>query len=457
MKLSVVILAAGQGTRMRSALPKVLHPLGGKPLLEHVIEVARRLNPETIHVVYGHGGEQVPDALAGVPVDWVEQAEQLGTGHAVDQVMPRIADDCVVLVLYGDVPLITPATLAPMVEQARHNKLSVLTAKLDNPLGYGRIVRGANGRLVDIVEQKDASEEQLRIREINTGFLAVPAALLRDWLSRLDNRNAQGEYYLTDIVAMAVDDGIEVASTRAESVDEILGVNDRVQLAHLERVYQRQQAEVLMRSGVTVADPARFDLRGELTAGSDSFIDINVLFEGSVTLGARVRIGPNCVIRDASLGDEVEVLANCVIDDARIGRACRIGPFARIRPATELGERVHVGNFVEVKKSRIANGSKINHLSYIGDTHMGSGVNVGAGTITCNYDGANKHLTEIGDDVFVGSDTQLVAPVKVGDGATIGAGTTVTRDVPPGQLTLSRAPQKTVEGWRRPVKKPPQK
>ncbi len=440
---------------MRSAVPKVLHLLGGKPLLAHVIGAAVQLRPDSIHVVYGHGGDQVCEALAEAPVEWVEQAEQLGTGHAVDQVMPRIGDDCVVLVLYGDVPLITPVTLALMVEQAQQHKLAVLTAKLDNPFGYGRIVRGANGKLVDIVEQKDASDEQLRISEVNTGFLAAPSALLRDWLTRLDNRNAQGEYYLTDIVAMAVDDGVEVESTRAENVDEILGVNDRVQLAHLERVYQRRQAEALMRAGVTLADPARFDLRGELTAGNDSFIDINVLFEGTVRLGVRVRIGPNCVIKDAALGDDVEVLANSVIDDARIGRGSRIGPFARIRPATELGEQVHVGNFVEVKKSRVADRSKINHLSYIGDTHMGSGVNVGAGTITCNYDGANKHLTEIGDDVFVGSDTQLVAPVKVGDGATIGAGTTITRDVPPGQLALSRSPQKMIEGWTRPVKKKP--
>jgi bifunctional UDP-N-acetylglucosamine pyrophosphorylase/glucosamine-1-phosphate N-acetyltransferase len=442
---------------MRSVVPKVLHLLGGKPLLAHVIDAARQLKPESIHVVYGHGGDQVREALADAPVEWVEQSEQLGTGHAVDQVMPLIGDDGVVLVLYGDVPLVAPATLMRMVEQAGRDTLAVLAAKLDNPFGYGRIVRGANGKLVDIVEQKDASEEQLRIKEVNTGFLAVPAVLLRDWLTRLDNRNAQGEYYLTDIVAMAVDDGVDVDSIRADNIDEILGVNDRVQLAHLERVYQRRQAEALMRSGVTLADPARFDLRGELTAGNDSFIDINVVFEGSVALGLRVRIGPNCMIRNASLGDDVEVLANSVIDDAAIGRACRIGPFARIRPETELGEGVHVGNFVELKKSRVAAGSKINHLSYIGDTHMGSGVNVGAGTITCNYDGANKHLTEIGNDVFIGSDTQLVAPVKVGDGATIGAGTTITRDVPPGELTLSRSPQKTIEGWTRPVKnKPPQ-
>lgn len=455
MKLSIVILAAGQGTRMRSALPKVLHPLGGKPLLAHVIDAARQFRPDTIYVVYGHEGQRVRETLADAPVEWVEQAEQAGTGHAVDQAMPLIDDDSVVLVLYGDVPLIARATLMPLVEQARADALSVLTAEPDDPCGYGRIVRGASGKLVDIVEQKDAGDEQLRIREINTGFLAAPAARLRDWLARLDNRNAQGEYYLTDIVALAVADGVEVDSVRAENIDEILGVNDRVQLAHLERVFQRQQAERLMRAGVTLADPTRFDQRGALTAGRDSFIDVNVLFEGIVSLGSGVRIGPNCFIRDAVLGDNVEVFANTVIDHARIGRACRIGPFARIRPETELGDEVHVGNYVEVKKSRIADRSKINHLSYIGDTHMGSGVNVGAGTITCNYDGANKHLTEIGNDVFIGSDTQLVAPVAVGDGATIGAGTTVTRDVPPGKLTLSRSAQKTVEGWTRPVKKTP--
>jgi bifunctional UDP-N-acetylglucosamine pyrophosphorylase/glucosamine-1-phosphate N-acetyltransferase len=425
MKLSVVILAAGQGTRMRSVLPKVLHPLGGRPLLAHVIDTARELKPDSIHVVFGHGGDQVREALADAPVEWVEQADQLGTGHAVDQVMPRVADDCVVLVLYGDVPLITAATLAPMVDQAGQGKLSVLTAKLDNPFGYGRIIRSANGRLVDIVEQKDAGDEQLRIREINTGFLAAPAGLLRGWLQKLDNRNAQGEYYLTDIVGMAVDDDVPVESVTAADTDEILGVNDRVQLAHLERVYQRRLAEALMRAGVSLADPARFDQRGELEAGSDSFIDVNVVFEGKVRLGERVKIGPNCFIRNATLGDDVEVFANTVIDDARIGSACRIGPFARIRPET------------------------------IGDTRMGAGVNIGAGTITCNYDGANKHVTDIGNDVFVGSDTQLVAPVRVGDGATIGAGTTVTRDVPAGQLTLSRCPQKSIEGWSRPVKKKP--
>lgn len=453
MNLSVIILAAGQGTRMRSTLPKVLHPLGGKPLLAHVIDTAGALGAGAVYVVYGHGGEQVREALPDARVTWVEQADQLGTGHAVDQVMPLIGDDQVALVLYGDVPLITAAAVAPMIEQAAEGALSVLTAKLDDPTGYGRIIRSANGHVVDIVEQKDAGAEQLRIREINTGFMAVPAKLLRGWLTRLDNRNAQGEYYLTDIIAMAVDDGVPVKSTQATDTDEVLGVNDRVQLAHLERVCQRRRAEVLMRAGVTLADPARLDVRGDVQAGIDTFIDVNAVFEGAVVLGEGVRIGPNCVIRDATLGDGVEVFANSVIDSAHIGRACRIGPFARIRPDTELAEHVHIGNFVEVKKSRIAAGSKVNHLSYIGDTHMGATVNVGAGTITCNYDGASKHLTEIGDNVFIGSDTQLVAPVKVGNGATIGAGTTVTRDVPPDKLTLSRSPQKTVEGWSRPVKK----
>jgi len=438
---------------MRSGLPKVLHPIGGTPLLRHVINTASQLKPDRIQVVYGHGGARVREALADVDVVWTEQAEQLGTGHAVDQVMPDISDDSAVLVLYGDVPLIRPETLQPMVEQARNGMLSVLTAVLDNPFGYGRMLRDDNGRLTRIVEHKDASEEQLQINEINTGFLAAPAGLLRGWLSKLDNSNVQGEYYLTDIIAMAVNDGIQVESASAADEFEILGVNDRVQLAGLERAYQDRQAEQLMRNGVTLADPGRIDIRGELITGNDCTIDVNAIFEGKVKLGDGVSIGPNCVISNSRIGDGTRVFANCVIEDARIGGSSRIGPFARIRPETELDERVHIGNFVEVKKSKIATGSKVNHLSYIGDTHMGSGVNIGAGTITCNYDGANKHLTEIGNDVFIGSDTQLVAPVKVGDGATIGAGTTVTREVPAGELTLSRSPQKTVDGWRRPVKK----
>jgi len=452
MSLSIIILAAGQGTRMRSALPKVLHPLGGMPLLQHVIRTAQTLSPDRIAVVYGHGGEQVKGALSHEPVDWILQDQQLGTGHAVDQAMPSVRDEDTVLVLYGDVPLIQSDTLTALVEKAGAGQLAVLTAELDNPQGYGRMLRDDEGQLIGIVEQKDASEAQLAIREINSGFLAAPADLLRDWLQRLDNSNAQGEYYLTDIIAMAAGDGVVVESTGAEFEYEILGVNDRVQLAQLERIWQRQQAETLMRDGVSLADPARFDLRGNISAGKDCCIDINVVLEGKVTLGERVSIGPGCVIKNATIGDDVDIFAHCVIEDGVIGAACRIGPFARIRPETTLAEQVHIGNFVEIKKSTVARGSKINHLSYIGDTCMGSGVNVGAGTITCNYDGAYKHLTEIGNNVFIGSDTQLVAPVKVGDGATIGAGTTITRDVPDNELTLSRSKQQTITGWKRPVK-----
>jgi len=452
MSLSIIILAAGQGTRMRSALPKVLHPLGGSPLLEHVIRTARELNPGRIAVVYGHGGEQVREKLAEASVDWVLQDKQLGTGHAVDQAMPSVNDDDTVLVLYGDVPLIQTGTLSALVEKANAGQLAVLTAALDNPQGYGRMLRDDKGNLVGIVEQKDASEEQLAIREINSGFLAAPAGRLRSWLQRLDNSNAQGEYYLTDVIAMAAADGVAVESAGAAYEYEILGVNDRVQLAQLERIWQRCQAESLMRNGVTLADPARLDIRGDVSAGTDCSIDINVVLEGKVTLGERVSIGPGCVIKNATIGDDVEIFAHCVIEDGDIGSGCRIGPFARIRPETKLAEQVHVGNFVEIKKSTVARGSKINHLSYIGDTNMGSGVNIGAGTITCNYDGAYKHLTEIGNNVFVGSDTQLVAPVKVGDGATIGAGSTITSNVPENELTLSRSRQQTVTGWKRPVK-----
>jgi len=453
MSLSVVILAAGQGTRMRSALPKVLHPLGGFPLLQHVIRVAQQLEPSSIHVVYGHGGERVREMLGHEVVNWVLQDQQLGTGHAVDQVMPLVRDNDTLLVLYGDVPLIRAETLRHLVAQAENGDLSVLTATLEDPQGYGRMIRDADGKLAGIVEQKDASEEQLNIREINTGFLAAPANRLRSWLDQLDNRNAQQEYYLTDVIAMAVADGVAVTSISAENQHEILGVNDRVQLATLERVYQRSQAERLMRSGVTLADPGRFDVRGDISTGQDCFIDTNVILVGSIKIGNNVEIGSNCLIINAIIGDDVEILSHCVIDDAEIGAASRIGPFARIRPETRLADHVHVGNFVEIKKSSVDCGSKINHLSYIGDTSMGSKVNVGAGTITCNYDGANKHLTEIGDGVFIGSDTQLVAPVKVGDGATIGAGSTITREVPSGELVLSRSPQQVRPGWKRPVKK----
>lgn len=453
MSLSVVILAAGQGTRMRSNLPKVLHPIGGQPLLQHVINKARSLQPDSIHVVYGHGGEAVQQGLKHENVLWVEQAEQLGTGHALMQALPSIADGDQVVVLYGDVPLISAETLSKLVDQIKHTPLAVLTAELENPQGYGRMLRNQEGQLTGIVEQKDATAEQCKIREINTGFLAGEAALLRNWLAQLKNNNAQGEYYLTDVVALAAGEGHTVASCQADHEYEILGVNDRVQLASLERTLQRNQAEVLMRNGVTLADPGRVDIRGSVATGRDCIIDINVIFEGDVKLGEGVSIGPNCVIRNVELGDHVEVLANCVLEEATIGKESRIGPFARIRPDTRLADKVNVGNFVEIKKSTIASGSKVNHLSYIGDTVMGSGVNVGAGSITCNYDGAYKHQTEIGDNVFVGSDCQLIAPVKIGAGATIGAGSTISRDVPPDELTLGRVNQKTITGWQRPVKK----
>jgi len=453
MPLSIVILAAGQGTRMRSDLPKVLHPLAGQPLLEHVVITARSLDAQDIHVVYGHGGEGVRTAFAHLPVNWVQQAEQLGTGHAVAQALPAIAADHTVLVLYGDVPLITSDTLTALIDQAQHGALGLLTATLDDPHGYGRIVRDAQNAVTRIVEQKDASEAERRITEVNTGMLAVNAACLQRWVAQLDNRNAQGEFYLTDIIALAVKEHVPVHTVQAAAIDEILGVNDRAQLADLERRYQRREAQRLMQAGVTLRDPARFDLRGALNTGRDVVIDINVIIEGTVRLGDRVRVGPNSVLRDVEVGSDTEIFANCVLDQARIGARCRIGPFARIRPETELANEVHIGNFVEIKKSQVGDGTKINHLSYVGDSSVGQRVNIGAGTITCNYDGANKHRTVIEDDVFIGSDTQLVAPITVSKGATLGAGTTLTRDAPAAELTLSRAKQVTVPGWKRPVRK----
>lgn len=453
MSLNVVILAAGAGTRMRSRLPKVLHELGGKPMVVHVIDTAHQLDARRIQVVYGHGGEQVRTALADLDVGWVEQAEQLGTGHAVAQALPHVDANDVVLVLYGDVPLITADTLRQVVARARRDSLGLLTVVLDDPTGYGRILRNEQGCVVRIVEQKDASEEERRVREINTGILAVTGDNLEKWLAALDNNNAQGEYYLTDIIALAVRDGVKVETVAPSSVQEVMGVNNRVQLAEMERYYQQHQAQRLMLAGVTLRDPARFDLRGELSAGTDVIIDVNVVAEGKVTLGNGVKIGCGVVIRNTMVGDDVEILPNCVIEDAVIGSGSRIGPFARIRPETHLAADVHIGNFVEIKKSEVGRGSKINHLSYVGDAGVGSNVNIGAGTITCNYDGANKHRTVIGDNAFIGSDTQLVAPVTVGEGATIGAGSTITRDAPPGELTLSRAPQQTRQGWKRPVKK----
>lgn len=454
MNISVVILAAGEGSRMRSDQPKILHALGGKPLLTHVVDAAQQLQPQIIHVVVGHKSELVRKNLAYLPVQWVEQTQQLGTGHAVAQAMPHLPQSGVVLVLYGDVPLINPTTLRNLIEQAKHSGLALVTAKLDNPTGYGRVVRDAAGRITRIVEEKDASPEIRAISEINTGILAANAEKLAKWLSGLQNDNAQSEYYLTDVIAAAVADGLSVANVLPVTNSEILGVNNRLQLAELERCFQAQNAERLMLQGVTLLDPARFDQRGTFNAGKDVTIDINVVLEGNVTCGDRVHIGPNTIIRNAKIGNDVRILANCVIEDAVIGGGSRIGPFARIRPETVLAEDVHLGNFVEIKKTTVGRGTNINHLSYIGDAQIGSGVNIGAGTITCNYDGANKHRTIIGDGAFIGSDTQLVAPVEVGADATIGAGSTIARDVPPGGLTLSRVPQKTVPHWNRPQKRP---
>jgi bifunctional UDP-N-acetylglucosamine pyrophosphorylase / glucosamine-1-phosphate N-acetyltransferase len=457
MRLSVVILAAGQGKRMRSALPKVLHRLGGKALLEHAYRAARDLRPEQVYVVYGHGGEQVRDALGYLGVQWIEQDRQLGTGHAVGQALPFIASGIdpgdTVLVLYGDVPLITSETLDRLVKGSDGGRLALLTVELPDPSGYGRIVRDAAAHVQRIVEDRDASPVERAIGEVNTGMMAVSVSHLKRWVARLENQNVQGEYYLTDVIAMAVADGVAVEPVSPASVFEVMGVNDRVQLAELERRYQRCQAEQLMRQGVTLLDPARFDLRGDLKAGQDVVIDVNVVLEGRVRLGDRVTIGPNNCIRDADIGDDASILPNCVIEGAEIGRGARVGPFSRLRPETRLAEEVHIGNFVEVKKSAVMSGTKINHLSYIGDAEVGRDTNIGAGTITCNYDGANKHKTVIGDQVFIGSDTQLIAPVKVGDGATIGAGTTLTQDAPPGQLTVGRARQTTIAGWERPKKK----
>jgi bifunctional UDP-N-acetylglucosamine pyrophosphorylase/glucosamine-1-phosphate N-acetyltransferase len=453
--LTVIILAAGQGKRMHSDLPKVLHPLGGRPLLAHVVATALALAPARTVVVYGHGGRAVPERLAALPVAWVEQAEQLGTGHAVAQAIPAAEAGDTVLILYGDVPLTQPETLRGLLALSAPDALALLTVDLEDPTGYGRVLRNAAGQVSRVVEQRDASPAELAVREVNTGILAVPAGQLRAWLGALGNDNAQGEYYLTDVIGMAVRDGVAVRTAQPGSRVEVLGVNDRLQLAALERAYQRGQAERLMRAGVTLADPDRIDVRGEVHAGRDVFLDVNVVLEGRVVLGDGARVGPGSVIRDAEIGPGSEVLAHCVLEGAVVGPGSRVGPFARLRPGTVLAAGVHIGNFVEVKQSAVGTGSKINHLSYIGDTEVGRDVNIGAGTITCNYDGASKHRTIIGDDVFIGSDTQLVAPVTVGAGATIGAGSTITRDAPEGELTLSRVPQVTRQGWKRPRKKRP--
>jgi bifunctional UDP-N-acetylglucosamine pyrophosphorylase/glucosamine-1-phosphate N-acetyltransferase len=451
MSLNIVILAAGQGKRMYSALPKVLHPLAGKSLLQHVVDTARQLKPARLVVVYGHGGDAVRAAIMDADVAWALQAEQLGTGHALAQALPHLDAALPTLVLYGDVPLVKKATLEHLVHQAGAG-LGLLTAHLDNPQGYGRIVRDGGGNVRAIVEEKDASESERQIQEINTGIMALPARVLGDWLAGLQNNNAQGEYYLTDVVAKAVASGVAVRTAHPAAPWEVEGVNNKVQLASLERIHQLQLAEALLLQGVRLADPARIDIRGSLVCGRDVSIDVGCVFEGEVHLEEAAEIGPYCVIRNARIAAGSRLAAFTHIDGAAVGPDCVLGPFARLRPGAELAAGAHVGNFVEIKNSRIGAGSKANHLAYVGDAEVGARVNIGAGTITCNYDGANKFKTVIEDDVFIGSDTQLVAPVRVGKGATLGAGTTLTKDAPADSLTVSRAPQKTFAGWQRPTK-----
>jgi bifunctional UDP-N-acetylglucosamine pyrophosphorylase / glucosamine-1-phosphate N-acetyltransferase len=452
MQLSVVILAAGQGKRMKSELPKVLQPLAGKPLLRHVVDTARALNPDNITVVYGHGGAQVQAALGAEGFAWAHQARTLGTGHAVMQAMPGIADDHLVLVLYGDVPLIQASTLRRLIAAASPDAMAVLCHTMADPQGYGRIVRDARGGIMGIVEHHDATPQQREIREVNTGLMAIPAQRLRLFLSSVRNSNAQGEYYLTDIVAAALREGCAVNAVVAQSEAEVMGVNDKVQLAQVEAAYRQRRATELMIAGATLADPSRIDIRGDIELGADVFIDVNAVLIGKIKLGARVSIGPNCYIRDAQIGADTHIHPNCVIDGAIIGEHCQIGPFARLRPETVLHHDVHIGNFVEIKKSEIGSASKANHLSYIGDASLGKDVNVGAGTITCNYDGANKWPTVIEDGAFIGSGSMLVAPVRVGSGATIGAGSTITRAAPAGILTLERSKQTSIKEWERPAK-----
>jgi len=448
--MNVVILAAGQGKRMHSDLPKVLHPLAGRPLLAHVIATARSLAPGVICIVYGHGGERVREAIGQPDLIWVRQEPQLGTGHALLQALPHLNTKAPTLVLYGDVPLTRAQTLRDLIGAAGKD-MALLTIALDDPQGYGRIVR-SRGSIKRIVEEKDATAAERALREINTGIMVLPTARLQAWLAGLQNKNAQKEYYLTDVVAAAVADKVSVSSAAPAAAWETLGVNSKAQLAELERTFQRQTADALMRDGVTLADPARIDVRGSLACGRDVAIDVNCVFEGEVVLGAGVSVGANCVLRDVKVAAGSRIEPFCHLDQADIGARCRIGPYARLRPGTTLAEEVHIGNFVEVKASQIAARSKANHLAYVGDTTVGRDVNIGAGTITCNYDGANKHRTIIEDDVHIGSDTQLVAPVRVGRGATLGAGTTLTKDAPEGALTISRAKQVTIAGWKRPVK-----
>jgi bifunctional UDP-N-acetylglucosamine pyrophosphorylase / glucosamine-1-phosphate N-acetyltransferase len=452
--LSIVILAAGAGKRMHSGLPKVMQPLAGAPLLAHVLELAALLEPAAIYVVYGHGGERVQRHFASVPVHWCLQAKQLGTGHAVLQALPSIPDAHRVLVLYGDVPLLRVETVRALLGRTGPRELGLLSARPTDPTGYGRLVRGARRALRSIVEEREASARERRIREINTGVLLAPVAALREWLPRLRPRAPHGECYLTDLIALAVRARRRVVTVEVNDACEVLGVNDKQQLAAAEAEYRRRRANALMAQGVTLIDPARIDLRGLITAGRDVLLDVNVVIEGPVHLADGVRIGPNCVLSHCSIGEGTLLHANCVVEHCEIGAACEIGPFSRLRPKVRLARGVHLGNFVEVKNSEIGEGSKINHLSYVGDSEVGSGVNVGAGTITCNYDGANKWVTRIGDAAFIGSGAMLVAPLKIGDGATIGAGSTITTDAPAGKLTLARSRQVTIEHWQRPPKRP---
>ena len=457
MSLSVVILAAGKGTRMRSSLPKVLHVVADKPMVSHVIDSARHLGAENIYVVYGFGGEVLKERVTGDDLTFVEQTEQLGTGHAVDQATPFLKDDEDVLVLYGDVPLTKVSTLENLLQAKPENGMALLTVHLANPTGYGRIVRSSslqgNGQVVGIIEQKDASPEQLTINEANTGILLANGGDLKRWLSGLSNENAQGEYYLTDIIATAHSEGKSIATAHPETEIEVEGANNRMQLASLERAYQARMAEDLMIAGASLRDPARLDVRGSLTIGNEVSIDINCIFEGKVALGDKVKVGANCILKNCSIGDNVEIKPNTMIDDAIVGENCSVGPFARIRPGTIMDKGSHVGNFVEMKKSTLGEGSKAGHLTYLGDTLIGKNVNIGAGTITCNYDGVNKSQTIIHDNAFVGSNSSLVAPVIIGETATVGAGSVIAKDVDKDDLAVARGKQRNIKNWPRPVKK----
>jgi bifunctional UDP-N-acetylglucosamine pyrophosphorylase/glucosamine-1-phosphate N-acetyltransferase len=448
----IIILAAGKGTRMQSRLPKVLHKIAGQPLLSHVLTAAKTVNDAKSIVVTGFGGDQVENTIGKQADAFVTQPDQLGTGHAVQCALPHIRENAKVLILYGDVPLISPSTIGRMLEAVTDNEMGLLTVTLDNPSGYGRIIRDTDNNIAAIVEQKDANPEQLKVNEVNTGVMALTSQQLMGWLPQIDNNNAQGEYYLTDLIAIATSDSVKVKSIQPQSATEVEGVNNRVQLSQLERAHQRQKAQKLMESGTSLADPERFDQRGELSVGTDNFIDINCIFEGVVKLGSNVHIGPNCQVINSSIGDGVEIKANTIIEDSVVGDNAILGPFARLRPGTELADNTKIGNFVETKKAKVGKGSKINHLSYVGDAELGEGVNVGAGTITCNYDGANKFNTTIGDNSFVGSNSTLVAPLKVADNSFVGAGSTITKDTEENSLAISRAKQLNIEGWKRPTK-----